>query len=420
MKLIPKDIDIRSLLKGLLSTSFGKESRRLAHVRDHVRKKLGERHFKDKYRMKDLQYYLKLGEFFECGKRGVVEVDKDGLKRYLPYFCNMAKVCFECFNRYKRRIRWDNEARILAVAMANKVDAIATPVYTLHPEIRDGIAKGLTPATHEILNEINRLVVDSFKQAIGVGGHRGRSITGIVSVMHPFGSRNPFKDFLHFHLVWIPLKITEDGRLEKMSYWVDANKARAIWQKAQERFALKHGITLAGSETNIKLRYIFLEHKARVKHKLRYIFRSLLDNIFLSVRYFTDDLEEFVWLEDMGSDWLPHLDTWDVFERALEQYMRYPVKMVKSYGFLRNLKKYSKVLGIKQIEDKQVFVPVKTIRCSFRRIARRYYSKSLNKWVFKLTLQAKYGRLDWHNVPIEDVIGETCSHKTKNRWARAP
>ncbi|GAI50913.1 unnamed protein product, partial [marine sediment metagenome] len=63
------------------------------------------------------------------------------------------------------------------MATANNVGSIVFPVYTLHPEIVQAIPKGMNTKRAEFLNEINRLAVDSFKQAIGVGMHRGREVT---------------------------------------------------------------------------------------------------------------------------------------------------------------------------------------------------------------------------------------------------
>jgi len=420
MKLIPKDFDTRRLSKGILSKAFGKKPLRLVKVKDNVRIKFGDDRFKGKYWTKGDRYYVKLAEFFACGKKGVVETDINGVKRYRPWFCNMRRFCFECFNRYKKGLRWINEDRLLAVAMANDVRSIVFPVYTLHPEIIQAIPTGMNTKRGEFLNEINRLAVDSFKQAIGLRVQGGHDITGIISVMHPFRSRNPFVPALHFHLAWIPLKITKDGELEKMKCFVDAKLARRLWQDAQVKFARKHGFDLAGDETNIFFEWISLQEDRKLRHKIRYIFRSLLDDIFLSVRYLTDDLEGFLWLEDMDSDWLPHLDKWEVLERALDSYMSYPVKMVRSYGYLRNLKKYATALHLKQVFDKPEFIPMATFQAEFRRIYRRYYEYSTKKWVFKLSIQAKYIGYPWHNIPLEDVIGENSTGGTNFKWIRGP
>jgi len=420
MELIQKDIDNRGYVKSVVSKSLGKKLLRLAKLRDKLRRKYLFSRIKKKYSMEtqktlDDQYYGGA-----CGKYGVVETDNAGVKQYRPFFCNLRRMCFECFNRYKRGILFENETRLLAVARANNLHTIVTPVYTLHTEIRDYLTTyhKLDPA--EALNEVTNLVVESFKRAIGLGGHRGKDITGIISVMHPFGSRNPFKPFLHFHLIWLPLMITSEGTLKKMKFWVDVNKAREIWQDAQMKFAEKHDFSLASPNTNINFSYIFPSQERKLRHKFRYIFRSLIDDIFLSVRYFTDDLEEFIWFEDLDSDWGLHVDKWDVFAGALENYMNFPVKMVRSYGFLKYLKKHSKVLNIKQSEDMPDFVPVTSNPCKFRRVYRKHYSKRLKKWVFKLTLQAKHNGLAWYNIPMELVIGETCSKRIKNRWTRGP
>jgi hypothetical protein len=420
MTLIPKYIDVRGLTKGVLKKSFGKKPLRLVKVIETVRRKYGEKRFNSDGQFKGDRYYVRLGEFLGCGKRGLVEIDKDGKKRYRPFFCNMNRVCFECFNRYKRGLRWVYQNRLLAVAEANNVKQIVFPVYTLHPEIRHYLTTCAESKKAESLNEINLLVVNSFKRAIGLGAHGGRDITGIVSVMHPFNSRNPFEPFLHFHLAWIPLKLTKDGQLKKMRYYVDSDKARKIWQRAQVQFARKHGFNISGSETNIFFEWIPLPREGQLSFKVKYIFRSLLDDIFIAVRYLTDDIEEFVWFEDMGHDWKPHLEKWNKLEDALEGYMNFPVKMVKSYGFLRNLKKHAEVLNIKRVGDKDVFKPVATHKCEFARSYRRQLLWRKKKWIFALTIRAKYQGSDWHNVPVKDVIGETSSTGTSYHWIRGP
>jgi hypothetical protein len=420
MELIQKNIDSRGLIKSILSKTVDKSSKRLAQIRELVRRKYLSSMIKKKYRMEtqkslDDQHYGG-----NCGKYGFVEIDKDGNKQYRPIFCNLFHMCFECFNRYKRHVFYQNMDRISAVAAANDVSTIVTPVYTLHPEIRHYLTTCDELEKAGSLNEITNLAVESFKRAIGLGGNRGRDVTGIISVMHPFGSRNPFQPFLHFHLIWIPLKITKDGKLEKMVFWIDHKKAKEIWQKAQEGFAERRGFKLASKKTNINFSYIYPSNERQFRHKMRYIFRSLIDDIFKSVSYFTDDLEEFAWLEDLDADWGLHIDKWDVFERALENYMSFPVKMIRSYGFLRNLKKHSNVLGIMQVMEVNTLEPVTTVPAKFKRTYRRRYIEGLKKWVFELNIQVKYNGLPWHSVPVESVVGEFCSGKVRNRWVRAP
>ena len=420
MNLIPKDVDNRGLLKALLSKTYPGKSSRFLKVVSEVRKKFGDQISRVSAGSKNDKYYLKLSELFICGKYGQVETDQDGEKRYRPFFCNIRKLCFECFNRYKEGLKWVYLDKVLEVARATSRLVVVFPTYTLHPEIRQAIPPGNSKASVDFLNELTRLWVDSFKQAIGIGKHRGRDITGIISVAHAFNSSNPFKDQLHWHGIWIPLKITEDGKLKQMRSWVDVDKARALWQGAQEQFAKNHGFTLAGSETNLKIEYIHLDEKAKIHHKMSYIFRSQLKDIFLSVRYITEDLEGFLWLEDKSGDWLPHVERWEVLERTMERYMNYPVKIIKSYGFFRNLKKHAEVLGLKQVLDKPPFVLAYTVKCEFRRLYESYFDKAISKNVLKLTIEVKHDERPWHKVELSDVVGETCSNAVKYKWIRGP
>jgi hypothetical protein len=420
MELVSKNIDSRGYVKNLVSRSVKAPLLRLAKLRDKIRRKyllarIREKYSRETQKSLDDQYY---GEF--CGKFGIVETDQDGSKRYHPFFCNLRRMCFECLNRFKRGVLLENETRILAVAQANHVRTIVTPVYTLHSELRCYLTTCDKSEKPALLNEVNNLAVESFKQAIGLGGRRGRDVTGIISVIHPFGSKNPFQPFLHFHLIWLPLMITQDGKVRQMQYFVDVNKARDLWHDAQMRFAKEHGFSLSSPTTNVKFSFIFLDMERKLKHSLRYIFRSLIDDIFIAIQYFTDDLERFVWFEDLDSDWGLHVDKWDAFADALEKYMNFPVKMVRSYGFFRNLPKHSKVLNIMRVEDKDDFVPVTTSSCEFRRVYRKHYLKGIKKWIFRVSIQVKHDGFAWHNIPRELVVGETCSLRVKKRWIRAP
>ncbi|MBA7671001.1 hypothetical protein ES703_79150 [subsurface metagenome] len=420
MKLLPKNIDIRGILKELLSSSSGKTPLHLAHLREKVRLLIGEQLLKEKHLMKTDIYYLKLGEFLGCGKNGVLELDASGKKRYMPLHCQSSRMCLECFGQKKRRQQQETYERIMAIVEANNVQFLQFAVYTLHPEIRHEIVTRIDAGDYEILNEVNKLVVDTFKESIGMGSRWGRDITGIISVMHPFGSRKPFEPFLHFHLIRIPLNITKDGRVERASPWIEADDARRLWQKAQVQFAEKHGITLAGSETNLKLKYIPTFKKGHIRHRIKYDLRSLLDDIFLSARYVTKDFDSFLWLENVGSDWRAHIDKWDVFERAVKRYMSFPVQVSRSYGYMRDLKKHSEILGIARVESSPDFIPVKSIPCLFRRSRTRFENRIIGKWVFRVVIEVKYGELDWHKVPLEEVVGEGFPSQKKYRWARAP
>lgn len=420
MELIPKYIDVRGLTKNLVSKVLGKKSVRRHKIVEKVRRKYGEKRLEESYCYKGDSYYIKLGEFLGCGKRGIVDIDAAGEKQYKPFFCNKRRVCFECFNRYKKGIRWIYENRLLAVAEANNVKQIVFPVYTLHPEIRDYLTTCDESEKAGPLNEVTAMAVDSFKQAININKHRGRDVTGIISVTHPFNSDNPFQPFLHFHLAWIPLRITKDGQLKGMRSYVDSDKARKIWQKAQEHFARKHGFNLSGSQTNVFFEWVPLKDKARLSFKLKYIFRSLLDDIFVAVRYLTDDIEEFIWFEDVGADWKPHLEKWKKLNDALKGYMDFPVKIVRSYGFLKSLKKYSEILNLKQTFRKPDFVPVATHNCEFSRTYRRFYMEYKKKWIFRLRIRVKYNGGHWHSVPVEQVVGERSQGSSRYLWIRGP
>jgi len=420
MRLIPKDVDTRNLQKDLVSKRFGKKSVRFAKVRLKVRRKFGERVQWEVDRMTSQRFHQKPSDFYDCGRHGEGYLYKDGSMKFRPFFCNLRRLCILCFDRYKGMMRWKYENRLLQCAMAMKVPALIFATYTLHPEIRQAIPTGMNKEGVKILNEIQSMTVDCLKQAVGVGKHRGREITGIVSVVHPFGSRNPFQPFLHFHNILVPIKITKDGKVIDLPLRVDADKARKLWHDAQVRLAKKLGISLANKNTVVHFKWSLLSTEAKTRHRIKYVFRSLIDTIFLSVKYFTEDLEGFLWFEDVGTDWLPHLDKWEVLERALQAYMNYPVKMIKSYGFLRNLKKYAPVLGLWNVEEAKDEEPVETFPCLIRRIHKAFYSYSLKRSIFKLSIEVKYKDKDWHPVPIESVIGENCSGKTKFRWIRGP
>ncbi|MBA7701030.1 hypothetical protein ES703_109758 [subsurface metagenome] len=100
--------------------------------------------------------------------------------------------------------------------------------------------------------------------------------------------------------------------------------------------------------------------------------------------------------------------------------MNFPVKMSRSYGYLRDLKKHSEALGIAHVDQLPAFIPVKSVPAWFRRSLTRFLNRTLGKWVFRLVIEVKYSELDWHKVPLEEVVGEGFPSQKKYRWARAP
>jgi len=351
-----------------------------------------------------------------CGKHGTMEVFKDGSKRYRPRFCNLTRLCWDCFRRHRNLARLKEENRIVTVAKAFNVPFLVTPVYTFHPEIQEYIKGKERRQKVKLLNKLSGLAADNLKTLLGVGKKRGRDVTGIISVLHTQGSKNPFKDNLHFHLVCVPIALQKDGKFRRLPYFLDEKRARDLWQETQESFCREYGIELKGDKTNVHLSYIPTAKTAQVRHKIRYIFRSLVDDIFKAAKYVSEESGEFVWVEDVGDCWMPHVDKRELLYDALVRCMELPGKFVRVYGFFTNLKKNAPSLGIVEVEEKEREKPALEIPCEFKRKYGKRFYKDIGKWLHGFEFYVKHGGRDWEPIPDELVVGLSRAGPAFVKW----
>jgi len=351
-----------------------------------------------------------------CGKYGNMEVFEDGARRYRPRFCNLRRWCWDCFARYRNMLRLKEENRVLAVVKALNVPFLVTPVYTLHPEIQHYIRAFASRRKVALINEISGLIVSNLKVLLGVGLRRGGESTGIISVLHTQGSKNPFKEHLHFHLICVPVALQKDGKVRRLPHFLDEKRARDLWQETQEGFCKKYGIELKGEKTNLHLSYIPTGQVGKVRHRLRYIFRSLVDDIFKAAKFVSDKRDEFVWFEAVENRWQPHVDKREILYGALERCMEFPGKFVRVYGFFTNLKKNAPRLGIVEVDEQPLSKPVLKIPCEFKRTYSKRFYPDVERWLYGFEFYVKHGGRDWQKIPDELVVGLTRAGPGFVKW----
>lgn len=414
--LIPGNIDWRGSLRDRVRALRTRGLKRFEHVKGACRAKMVDLFLSGKSVMKTLEYYEKVFEGLNCGRFGKGERYEDGSRKFKPFFCGHRHGCWDCFRRGRqaeyRRVR----DRIEAVVESQGVSHVATHVYTLWPEIRDYISTRHSNGQAEIIREIVTLVVDSFKELIGLGGHRGKSVTGIVAVVHPHGSRNPFIPYLHVHLISVPIVIEKSGRIRKLFCFVKESLAKKLWFDAQAKFCLKYGIEHKQEVAVLHLSYVPTPDKKRLRHRLKYIFRSLPEDLLGSVKYVTEDLKEFVWLEIVDEGKLPHVASWEQFSSALDMSMNFPGRLIRSYGFFQSLKKYADILGLVPEVKEEAKVPVETFMCEFKTTYYRRFDKEKSRWGFIVKYWVSVHNGPWEQIDKSCIVGENGSASGAERF----
>jgi len=351
-----------------------------------------------------------------CGKRGKVEFYPDGSKKYVPSYCGKRGICLDCHLRYKNRQRFKEENRILAIAAATGVEKILFPTFTLPEALSSYIWAGFDTVGGKFLNELSALAVKTLKQLLGVDSRWGNGACGIISSVHLIGKGNPFKPHVHFHLACLPLHVAKDGTFEILPFWFDKVEARRLWLENLTKFCFKYGIDVEIKEVNLKLTYVSTAKIATLRHRLRYIFRSLTDDVFKSVIQIKDDFTKFSWATGNMNIYSPLVANIKLLENTLKILMNPPTRLVKPYGYFVNLKKYAAVFGLRQVEYGPDDEPVKALPCEFK----RYYNTAT--WggrvaqPGKFVLFAKYKGTGWHPLAKEFVVGEFCSGPKIKRW----
>jgi len=415
-KLIPANIDWRRVLQERVSAIRKERFNRLPRVMSTCRAKKLDDFLSGKHLIRSQKYYERVYYGSNCGRFGKLEKYADGSELYKPFFCNERHGCWDCFRRGRRAEYLNQVNRIEAVAEAQKISDVLTPVYTLWPEIRNYISTRQNKAQAKIINEIVALAVESFKQLLGVGGRRGNGVTGIVAVVHPHGSRNPFVPFIHIHLICVPVVIEKSGLIRKLDYFLDHETARAIWFEAQDRFCVKHGITHGQKEVDLHLQYINTRQKARLRHRMKYTFRALTDDVLGSVKYVDQALERFVWLETVDEGFLPHVASWQQFSSALDMSMEFPTRLIRSYGFFHMLNRYAHILGIVPQDKNDPGEPITTVPCEFKRTVHRRFDKDSGHWGFVVKYFVSINQGPWKLIDGSSIVGESCTGSSARRW----
>jgi len=351
-----------------------------------------------------------------CGNRGKVEIYEDGSRRYLPNFCGEKSLCIHCHLKGKNRQRFNQENRIMAVVKAMGVKRVLFPVFTLPVEVSRAIWADLSTKGVKFLNELSALAVGVMKDLLFEDIPGARGSVGIISSVHLIGASNPFKPHVHFHLACIPLSVSLDGKSRELPYLFEHDKAKMMWLDAVGKFCFKHGIKAPRDKIVLKLAYVKSSDVKGIRFKLRYMFRSLTQDVFESVYQIRADFKEFVWVERVKNKWTPYLAKIKKLEDALQVLMKPGYKTVKPYGYFVNLRKYSTVLGLRQAEYKQEGEIINRLPCEFKREYKRNWFLDKMKQPDRVVITAKYEGEDWHVVPLALVVGELCSGPNIKRW----
>jgi len=378
--------------------------------------KHGESTLRNHYFQGTIKCDVKEYELESCGKYGFYEKYPDGSVKYSPVFCNLRYACLDCWARSRNACRITIRDRIMAVIKAHNVSELTNPVYTLVPEIRSHL-EGLDPDEKApLINELSALVADSYKQLMGIHKARNSDDTGFVIVIHPHGDKDPFAPFLHFTIIGVPLKISKDGKVQSMGHWFHPAKARRLWFEAQKRFCTKHGLLLRSKETDIKLSYVPVADSRKLGHMFRYAFRPLTHDVLQSIVFTTKDLDRFIWVSKKDPSHTPHLTTWAKLTQALDRSLNFPCKLVRSYGFMHNLKKHSAPLGLELVPGPPVVKPLDSVPCEFKRSWRKVYNKKTQRFQSVRQIHIRIRDGPWFEVDTSLVRGEHCTPVSRQSW----
>lgn len=351
----------------------------------------------------------------KCGKTGEAQVHKKTReRRYVGHYCNQRGFHLPCSIRYRTGQGVEMKNQYVEIAKSKKLWGFYSWTFTLPQNVRVWIDQN--PEKSKIfLTEVRRAIAKTIKEALGLNTKSRGKQPGFSIMYHPCSSGDPFKQSSHFHAMILPVLADLKKHVTlKFNCRFNHAEVKRIFKKHLDKVLVAAGIPLDDLYV-VHLRDIFLDHPSGVSHSFKYNNRSQVSDILKRIkRVHTDDPKTFgecvcLLIDKKGKKLFPVVKSLEEILDALEFVLNPVIPIRTSYGFMRVIDKYSKLLGIEREtyeEDSnwETLFPVQIFR-----VLRNLFIDGKVKTFVDVFIRERDGPLEWIKVKPEELRGErTC------------
>jgi len=239
--------------------------------------------------------------------------------------------------------------QFLEIAKANNLWGFYSYTFTLPQGAKTFIDINSAKAK-DFLLDVRRAVSKTIKGLLGLNSKARNIQPGFQVMYHPTSSGNPFKQSSHFHTLTLPmLADLKNNKIIKSKKRLDHKKVKAEYKKQLDKVLIKYGLDESIEDKYVVHLYdVELAHETGVIHAFKYQNRSMVQDLFRSIKKMDIDFENFVCLlidkkNDVG---IPVLKNKTQILDALEFILNPYIQVRMAYGFMRSINKYSELLGV--------------------------------------------------------------------------
>lgn len=296
---------------------------------------------------KSLMYH----ELMKCGRFGECQGHKEtGECRYLGHYCNMRSCHLDCALRYRRGQGIELKNQFMEIIKANDLWGFYSWTFTETADVRRWLDTADDAKAY--LLDLRRGVAKTIKAAMGLTAKTRNVQPGFSIIYHPCSSSYPFIQSSHFHVLCLPVVANLDSkRIKIFPKRIPAAEVKRQFKLYKDNVLRKYGLDRFILDSYVvNLKYVEAEHTSSVIHAFKYTNRIMVDDVLKTVKRVHDDFENFVciqWDKKEGVGY-PHIKTKEDMLDALEFILNPLIQSRMSYGFMRVIDKYSKLLGLER------------------------------------------------------------------------
>lgn len=347
-----------------------------------------------------------------CGRSGECQEHKDTKEtRFVGHYCNQRAFHIPCAIRYRAGQGVELKNQYLEIAKANDLWGFYSWTFTLPDTVRAWIDKNPESAK-DFLQDVRRGISRTIKACLGVNTKARNMQPGFSIMYHPSSSGDPFKQSAHFHVIALPLLADlKNKTLSIFGKRFDHARVKRLYKENLDRVLMQRRLEgLIRDQYTVHLYDVELAHESSVHHSFRYNNRSQAEDVLKRIKRVTVDLGHYlcVLVDKERNLLVPVLKSRHEVLDALERAMNPVIQVRMSYGFMRVIERYSKLLNIERDEyhDDENWVTLYYVE--MLRMMRSRYDKGLGKviTVFEVWVRRKDSQEDFVKLKPDEVRGE--------------
>lgn len=329
-------------------------------------------------------------EIKKCGSRGEWQKHKEtNEERGIGHYCNNRKYHLPCAERHRRGQGIEIKNQYMEISKANDLWGFYHWTFTI-PEMARAWIDNHNEQSKSFLLDVRRAVASTIKETFGVNKKARGVQPGFSILYHAASSGNPFRQSSHFHALALPMLVDlKHQTIKKFEKMVPHGAVKRAFKKHLDKVFKKYGLAeFIEDDYNIHLHYVDKEMESSVNHLFLYNNRSQVADILKTIKKANSEFNQFVCLlfNKQYQVFIPSLKSLEEILEALEFVLNPLIQVRMSYGFMRVLKKYSILLGIKRddYEEDENWETLFKIR--ILRIYKNIYDKEAGKVRPQITL----------------------------------